>query len=338
MKICFIVNNPKTQKPTYTTAHLALSAVRRGHEVFLVGVNELTLRETLVCGNAVKPKKSASMGAFISELKEAPTSHEILSGCDLVFLRNNTSEGAGLLSKGSIALEVGRLFRSQGARVVNDPDGLARAQSKLYLTSFPSEIRPKTLISRDVAELKKFLQELDRAAIVKPVSGFGGEDVFYIRRKQSTNLNQILSVVCREGYAVAQEFLPEAKNGDKRLLLLNGEPIRWGSSPEDVAMYRRMRPKGDFRNNIHIGGRRCRALFTEVEQRLVERMRPKLVEDGLTLVGVDIVGDKLLEVNVFAPGGVHNISELCKVNVADQIIARFESCAETTKLQEASKA
>jgi glutathione synthase len=324
VKICFIVNNPKTQKTTYTTAHLAFSAVKRGHEVWLVSAGDLTIREGLVLGACVKAKDMPNMSEFVNELRTTMSRTQVISGCDIVFLRNNPSEGAASPLRGNPALDIGRLLEQQKSRVINAPDGLARAQSKLYLTRLPPEILPKTLVSRDPKEIKRFLQELQGPGILKPINGFGGENVFYLRRKQVINLNQTIDVVCRDGFAMVQEFLPEAKDGDKRLLLLDGQPIRWGTSPDQVAMYRRMRPKGDFRNNIHIGGQRRRALFTQAEQTIVEALRPFLQRDGLSFVGVDIVGAKLLEVNVFAPGGIHNINELCRINVADLMLSTLE--------------
>jgi glutathione synthase len=324
LKIVFIVNNPKTQKPTYTTAHIALAAVKRGHEVYLVAAGDLTINKGLVLGACVKAKDMPTMLDFVNELRGTMTRTQVISGSDFVFLRNNPSEGTTSPLRGSPALDFGRLLEQQKSRVINSPDGLARAQSKLYLTRLPPEILPKTLVSRDPKEIKHFLQSLAGPGILKPINGFGGENVFYMRRKQVINLNQTIDVVCREGFAMVQEFLPEAKDGDKRLLLLNGQPIRWGDAPDQVAMYRRMRPKGDFRNNIHIGGHRRRALFTQAEQNIVDTLRPTLLQDGLSFVGVDIVGTKLLEVNVFAPGGIHNINELCRVDVADLMLATLE--------------
>jgi glutathione synthase len=205
--------------------------------------------------------------------------------------------------------------------VVNDPDGLLRAGSKMYLAGFPEEIRPRTLISRNVDKIKEFLRELDGPAILKPLAGYGGQNVFYVRRGQVANLNQMISAVRKDGYVIAQEYLPAVARGDKRVLLLNGEPIRAG---KHVAAYRRMRPKDDIRNNMHVGGQRKRCDFSEVERRICDLLRPRLVADGLYFVGVDVVGDKILEINVFAPGGVHNINELYGVNVGVEVVADLE--------------
>ena len=127
-------------------------------------------------------------------------------------------------------------MRLAGTLVVNDPEGLRRAGSRMYLADFPADVRTKTLVSRSKKRLKEFLRALDGPAVLKPLSPRGGENVFYLRRRQVSNLNQIITAVTKDGYAIAQEYLPEIEQGEKRLLLLNAEPIRVGKR---VAIYRR---------------------------------------------------------------------------------------------------
>jgi glutathione synthase len=191
----------------------------------------------------------------------------------------------------------------------------------MYLAGFPAELRPKTLVTRSIERVRAFLRELDGPAIIKPLSGFGGKNVFYVARGQSANLPQMISTVRRDGYVIAQEYLPAVAKGDKRVLLLGGAPLRVGGM---VAAYRRMRPKDDIRNNMHVGGSRRRAEFSDEEQRICDLLRPRLAADGLYLVGVDLVGDKILEINVHAPGGIHNINELYDVDVGTAVIRDLE--------------
>ena len=120
---------------------------------------------------------------------------------------------------------------------------------------------------------------------------------------------------------MAQEYIPDVKKGDKRLLLLNGSPIYAGNR---VAMYRRVAAKGEIRSNMHVGGTRKTVEFTKVEAKIAEIIRPKLIADGLYLVGADIVGNKLLEINVFCPGGINNINELYDINVGELVIQDLE--------------
>jgi glutathione synthase len=326
MRICFVVNAVRTQRLTYTTMHLAFEARRRGHEVHLAGIDgfsygddDQVLAQTVCLPQAGLPTLPRYWKALTAD--EAPKSEVSLSGFDVVFLRNNPatlSEGADRFNP---AIDFGRRLKRSGVMVVNDPDGLLRAGSKMYLAGFPEQVRPKTLITRSAAQIKRFLKELDSPAILKPLAGFGGQNVFYMRRGQISNLNQMISAVRKGGYVIAQEYLHEIARGDKRVLLVGGEPVRIG---KHVAAYKRMRPKDDIRNNIHVGGQRKRCDFTETEQQICDLLRPRLVADGLYFVGVDVVGDKVLEINVFAPGGIHNINELYKVNVGEAVIQDLE--------------
>lgn len=326
MRIAFVVNNVRTQRPTYTTLHIAFEAHRRGHEVRFVSVDAFSHSDdNRVLAMAARPagKKLDTARAYCKALtaEDCPVEEICLNELDVVFLRNNPNVGStDPADRFNPALDFGRRLKRHHVLVVNDPDGLMRAGSKMYLSGFPEEIRPKTLISRNPGEVKAFLKSLDGPAIIKPLAGFGGQNVFYVA-KGEPNLNQMISAVRKQGFVIAQEYLPAVSEGDKRVLLLAGEPIRVG---ERVAAYRRMAPKDDIRNNMHVGGSRQPAEFSDVERRICDLLRPRLVGDGLYLVGVDVVGDKILEINVFAPGGIHNINELYGVNVGERVIEDLE--------------
>ncbi|MES1165748.1 MAG: glutathione synthase, partial [Verrucomicrobiota bacterium] len=331
MRLCFVVNSVKTQRPTYTTAHLAFSAFRRGHDVAFVPVDALSqgqgqggrgqgqVDDGEVLGEIVRPRpgRVRDTVAYVKGLTAPRAIRETarLSDFDVVFLRNNPNAGkwdAGDQDGFNPAIDFGRRLKRAGVMVVNDPDGLTRAGSKMYLAGFPVELRPKTLVTRSLERVRAFLRELDGPAIIKPLSGFGGKNVFYLGRGQTANVAQMISTVRRDGYVMVQEYLPAVTKGDKRVLLVGGSVCSVGGT---VAAYRRMRPKDDIRSNMHVGGVRKRSEFTEVEARICELLRPRLVADGLYFVGVDLVGDKILEINVFAPGGIHNINELYGVDV-----------------------
>jgi glutathione synthase len=325
MRVCFVVNNVRTQRPTYTTVHLAYAAHRRGHDVAFVSVDGLSHRdEDHVSGDLVRPSPgrlrdaAAYARALVGERVRKESAR--LSDFDVVFLRNNPNVGTDGPSFNP-ALAFGRRLRGAGILVVNDPDGLLRAGSKMYLAGFPADVRPKTLVTRSAERVRSFLRELDGPAIIKPLHGFGGQNVFYVARGQTANLAQIISTVRDAGYLIVQEFLPAVAKGDKRVLLLGGEPIHVDGH---YAAYRRMRPKDDIRNNMHVGGARKPSGLGESERRICDLLRPRLVADGLYFVGVDLVGDKILEINVFAPGGIHNINELYGVDVGTFVIRDLE--------------
>jgi glutathione synthase len=326
MRVCFVVNNVRTQKPTYTTLHLAFAGHRRGHDVAFASVDAFSQGEgSEILADVVRPKpgRIRDAAAFARALTGAGAPHEDarMVDFDVLFLRNNPNAGAHEADTFNPALDFGRRLKAQGVLVVNDPDGLSRAGSKMYLAGFPAELRPKTLITRSVERVRAFLRELDGPAIIKPLSGFGGQNVFYVGRGQTANLSQMISTVRQDGYVIVQEYLPAVAKGDKRVLLLSGAPLRVG---ETVASYKRMRPRDDIRNNMHVGGSRRRTDFSEAERRICDLLRPRLTADGLYFVGVDLAGDKILEINVFAPGGVHNINELYDIDVGTAIIRDLE--------------
>jgi glutathione synthase len=325
MRVCFVVNSVRTQRSSYTTVHLGFAAHRRGHDVAFVSVDHLSHDGTHVWGALVRAKgeRPRNTLAYVKGLRSSDASKELarLDDFDVVFLRNNPHvtgpEGDGF----NPAIEFGRRLKQSGVMVFNDPDGLVRAGSKMYLAGFPVEIRPRTLITRSVERVRAFLRELDGPAVIKPLHGFGGQNVFYVGRGERVNLAQIISTVKNQGYFIVQEYLSAVRNGDKRVLLLGGVPVL---VDEHWATYKRMRPKDDNRNNMHVGGARRSATLSEGERRICDLIRPRLVADGLYFVGVDLVGDRILEINVFAPGGIHNINELYSVDVAEAVVRDLE--------------
>jgi glutathione synthase len=325
MRVCFVVNSVKTQRPTYTTAHLAYAAHRRGHEVALVSVDDLShADDSTVFGEVARVAETQpDRAGFVRALVAAASAreHASLNDFDVVFLRNNphVTEGAG--PRFNPAIEFGQRLKRAGVMVVNDPDGLMRAGSKMYLATFPPEMRPRTLTTRSPERVRSFLRALDRPAVLKPLHGYGGQNVFFVARGETANLAQIITAVQSRGYLIVQEYLRAAEKGDKRVLLVGGVPLRAG---QRVAAYRRVHPKDDMRNNMHIGATRRACKLSAVERGVCDLIRPRLVADGLYFVGVDIVGDKILEINVFAPGGINNMNELYGVDLGDAAIADLE--------------
>ncbi len=209
-----------------------------------------------------------------------------------------------------------------GVVVLNDPDGLAKAASKMYFQMFPEEVRPKTVITRDRQEIKDFAKEHGGNIVLKPLQGSGGESVFLVRPDDVPNLNQMIDAVSRSGYVIAQEYLPDAAEGDTRLFLMNGHPLRYKGK---YAAFRRQRTGGDMRSNIHAGGSLAPAEIDDVALRVAEIVRPKLVQDGMFLVGLDIVGNKLMEINVFSPGGLGSAQKFEGVNFSRAVLESLES-------------
>jgi glutathione synthase len=209
----------------------------------------------------------------------------------------------------------------RGVLVVNDPQGLAQAANKLYLLDFPVDIRPATLVTRNSEQVHAFIAEHGGHAVLKPLLGSGGESVFVVHPDEDSNVNQIIEVICRGGYVVAQEYLPAAEDGDVRLLLLNGQALE---SDGAYAAFRRLPTGSDPRSNTSAGGKEVAVTIGETELAIVEAVRPKLDKDGMFFVGLDIAGDKLMEINVFSPGGLAGSAHFTGVDFASMVIEALE--------------
>jgi glutathione synthase len=334
MKIAFVVNDVKTEEAAYTTTRLAMTAVNRGHKCFVFGVGDFVYAaDGSIHARARKaPGKSyKSLEKFLKELQSEENEAEsvCLDELDVVLLRNDPSadatdrpwaQSAGIL--------FGELVARRGVMVLNDPGHLAHALNKTYFQHFPEEVRPKTCISRNVEEIKRFIDEQGDRVVLKPLQGSGGKNVFLVGEDEKANLNQMIDAVIRDGYAVAQEYLPAAKDGDVRLFVMNGLPLQRNGK---YAAFRRVNKTGDARSNMHSGGESEPVEVTDEMLRLVEIVRPKLVNDGMYLVGLDIVQDKLLEVNVFSPGGLGSSSCFADVDFSKVVIEDLERKVEYRK-------
>jgi glutathione synthase len=323
MRIGFIVNDINTEESGFTTMRLGQSAVNLGYEAWVMGVGDLIYEHDDSIGAFARsvPKNSyKTSAAFLDDLKGKKAKVEKISvdDLDVLMLRNNPADDAiGRPWAVTVAIEFARLAARRGVVVVNDPNGLAKAGSKLYFQLFPEAVRPTTVITRDRDEIKAFVKSMNGTAVLKPLMGSGGASVFLVRPHDVPNLNQMIDAVSRDGYVIAQEYLPAAEEGDKRLFIMNGRPLRVKGK---YAAFRRRRSGGDMRSNIHAGGKKAEGEITDVDLRIAEMVRPKLVQDGMFLVGLDIVGDKLMEINVFSPGGLGSAQSFAKINFSRYVV------------------
>ena len=326
MKIGFVVNRVATEEPGYTTTRLAMTATRMGHEVWLMGVDDFAHDPdgsvTATAGSA--PTKShRSLKTYLESIQSEESSERIVvDELDVLMMRNDPAEDANerpwAVASGVL---FGQLAMSRGVLVVNDPTSLADAVNKTYFQHFPEEARPRTMISRDPVAITGFIEELKGAAVLKPLQGSGGAGVFLVSAKESPNLNQMIEALSRDGYIVVQEYLAAAKDGDTRLFVMNGRPLERDGQ---YAAFKRVNESNDMRSNMHVGGEAHPTKITPEMLHLVDLVRPKLIEDGMFLVGLDIVGDKLMEVNVFSPGGLGSSERLYEVDFTQPVIEALE--------------
>jgi glutathione synthase len=327
MRIGFVVNDVATEQAGYTTTRLAMSALNRGHEAWLMGVGDLAYDpDDTVSARARRAPKSKykSQQLFLSDLQGPRAEYQRVNvgDLDVLLLRNDPAEDHRKRTWAQTAgITFGRAAMGRGVIVLNDPNSLAGAVNKMYFQLFPKEVRPDTLITRDRDEIKAFAREHGGDIVIKPLQGSGGEGVFLIRKNDLGNLNQIIEAVSRDGYVVAQEYLHEATEGDVRLFMMNGEPLRYKGK---FAAFRRLRASDDIRSNIHAGGTKAAAEVDDRMLQIAEIVRPKLVHDGMFLVGLDIVGDKLMEINVFSPGGLGSAQSFEGVNFPAAVIMALE--------------
>lgn len=327
MRLGLVVNDVATEKAQYSTTRLALAANRRGHEVWLMGVGDLSHGETgtvMARARAPQDRSYRSLKSFLKDIQDPEMAAELISveELDVLMLRNDPAEDAVERPWAQAAgVLFGQLAVAGGVLVVNDPSHLANALNKTYFQHFPEEVRPRTLISRTPEDIKAFVGELGGKAVLKPLQGSGGQGVFMIRGRKGENLNQIIETITRDGFVVAQEYLKKAEEGDVRLFVMNGAPLEVGGK---IAAFRRVNEEDDIRSNMHVGGKAERVKVTDEMLRLVSLVRPRLIKDGMFLVGLDIVGDKLMEVNVFSPGGLGSAGDIHDVDFAAAVIEALE--------------
>lgn len=327
MKIGFMVNDVKTEEAGYTTTRLAMYATNRGHETWHIGAGDFAYavdEKTRAYARGVSGKRYKSLEGFLAELQGKKARRESISvdDLDVLLLRSDPSTETGARSWAATAgINFGRIAMRRGVVVLNDPNGLAKATDKMYFQLFPEEVRPRTVISRDRDDIKHFVKEEGGTAVLKPLQGSGGRGVFLVRPGDQSNLNQMIESIVRDGYVIAQEYLPAAAEGDTRLFLVNALPYRYKGK---YCAFRRVRTGDDMRSNIHAGGRKREAEIGAEALRLAEIVRPRLVQDGMFMVGLDIVGDKLMEINVFSPGGLGSAQSFEKVNFSVGVIEALE--------------
>ena len=323
MRVGLMVNDVQTEQPEYTTVRLAARLVNSGHEAWLMGAGDFVYDtdEKVHAIARTGPKDSyGNDAAFLRDVQgpKARVERITVDDLDVLLLRSDPSTEQGERAWAQTAgIVFGRVAMRHGVIVLNDPNGLAKATNKMYFQLFPESVRPRTLISRDRGEIKKFIKAEGGQAVLKPLQGSGGAGVFLVQPNSGANLNQMIEALSRDGYIIAQEYLPAAAEGDTRLFVMNGIPFRYRGK---YAAFRRRRTGEDMRSNIHAGGKLQQVEISDIHLKVAEIVRPKLVQDGMFLVGLDIVGDKLMEINVFSPGGLGSAQRFEKVRFTQGVI------------------
>jgi len=331
MRIAFFVNDVASEVDEYTTTRLARAAAQGGHEVWYVGVGDVEHGESdgqlVARAHAAEFDKDDTLESFMGRIKERTAERIVMDDLDALFLRNDSIEDQQERPWASpLGVVFGQSLKARGVTVVNDPITLTRATSKLYLEEFPEKIRPRSLVTRDPEAIKRFVSDVGHC-VVKPLYGAKGRNVFMIENEGETNLAQITEAVLQDGYAIVQEFADGGENGDARIFLLDGQILECEGR---LAAFRRVPAGNDPRANISTGGQPVRLEIGDVERGIIEMMSSKLVADGMYFVGIDVVGDKVVEINAESPGGIQSVERLYEIDVCPTVIENLERRTNST--------
>lgn len=327
MKICFVLNKIANEG-CRTSITMMAKAHEMGHDVCATGVGGFNLNHsgvlTLDTVALAKGKKAKAPEHYLEALKGTESIQKRIdaNSLDVLFIRNNPNEersGREWAEHSGIAF--GRMVQQLGVLVLNDAYALSNAFiDKLYFEELPKSIKPASIITRKQDDILNFWEDNNKKMVLKPLEGSGGQNVYMIDENRR-NLNQIITTLTTEGYIIAQEFLPEVIQGDVRILLMNGRILEQGGKQ---AIIRRVSGEGEFRSNFSLGATAESSELTKEMQYIVDVTAPRLIADGLFFVGLDIVKDKLIEINVLSPGGLNWFSDIGLPDFTDAIIKAIE--------------
>ncbi|MGV0815257.1 hypothetical protein ABQF34_25145 [Mycolicibacterium boenickei] len=330
MRIAFLVNRAETEVDEYATTRLAKAAALMGHEVWYVGLGDVSIGEPDgQIGARARPgiaRDEDTLTEFVDRMKESSPERICMDEFDAVFLRNDSVEDRQDRPwASSLGSMFGQLLVANGVTVVNDPAVLMRAALKVYLDEFPPQIRQRSLVTQNVDDVRDFISSVGRS-IIKPLCGAQGRNVFMIVSDDEPNLNQMMESVLEDGYIYAQGYVEGAEDGDMRIFLLDGELIEVDGHP---AAFRRVPEGNDPRANICKGGRVQPEEVTDKQRAVIEAMHDKLAQDGMFFVGIDMIGDKVIEINAESPGGLQAMEHLYGVDICPVVIDALERRTQT---------
>lgn len=297
MNLLFVMDPFSTVHPFKdSTVTMMLEADRRGWSCFYCLLHELAVVENRPHARARRVRVWRPDKAEDPFYEEGPTEALWLDELDAVFMRKDPPfDRAFIFATFILDLAVGH------ALVVNDPVGLRLANEKMYAFWFPELIPPSTVSCRP-ADLRAFMAAHGGEMILKPWDMAGGGGIFHVHQGDR-NLSSLLEMTTRFGteYVIAQQYLPEVRRGDKRILLVDGEPL---------GGFLRVPAEDEHRSNMHVGGRVVAAELTARDREICAQVGPALKRDGLLFVGIDVIGGHLTEVNVTSPTGIQEVRAL----------------------------
>ncbi len=321
MNICFLMYPWEQVDPDNdTTLALIHECCKRGHGVATCTPYNLTIRNSVAHAFCSVINRAEKVPSSLKSFYNKATFREEmlpLAGFDVIFMRANPPLDPIMLNfLDSVKHDV---------FIVNSVEGLREANNKLYTAAFVdpnNDIIPVTHVSKNKDYLIRQIRESKTdKMILKPLNGYGGSGVILIEKSAMSSINSLLDfyITNADGtsnYVILQEYIEGAEEGDVRILILNGKPI---------GAMKRVPGKDDHRSNVSAGGTVQKHTLTKKEKELCKAIGPKLVKDGLYFVGIDVIGGKLIEVNVMSPGGITYMNKVYKTRLQEKVIDFLES-------------
>jgi len=313
MKLAFIIDPIAKLDPAHdTSVALMEAACRRGYEVFITNMNTLSVKD----GKAwafLQPIKIHPVPLVDGKWQVPSPWYEVSEGkfqpleaMQFVWMRPDPP----VTNEYLYATYILDYVDASKSKVINSPQGLRAANEKMYALQFTKAI-PKTIVTADKGIIRDFVAA-EGKAVMKPLNGKGGEGILFLE-VGDRNINSLIEISTNIGKTpvMVQEYLPDAQLGDKRIILLDGEPI---------GAVNRVPQSGEFRGNMAAGGSAVQVNITDREREICNQLAATLKRDGLMFVGIDVIGGYLTEVNVTSPTAIREIDRLDGVCLGDRVM------------------
>lgn len=314
MKFAFIIDPIAKLDPGHDSSVAMMEAAQElGHQVYITQVQQMGV----VAGQAMAHLTPVTLtpvtlgdnrwDAVPDWYTLGDTQWQPLDTMDAVFMRTDPPVTVPYL----YATYILDYIDPAKTKVINSPQGIRAANEKMYALQFTGAI-PKTIVSQDKTVIRETVETWGGEAVLKPLGGKAGEGILFLSSRDR-NFNSMIEISTKQGQepVMVQTYLPAAKDGDKRIILLNGEPL---------GAVNRIPTGKEFRGNMAVGGRTAKVDITERELEICNQLAPTLQRDGLIFVGIDIIGGYLTEVNVTSPTGIREIDRLNTVKLGHQVI------------------
>jgi glutathione synthase len=291
-----------------STFAVMLAAQKAGHGIYYTAANSLFLRDGSVYANIVNLRVIDDKKNWF-EYIDSPR-EQALDIIDIIWMRLDPPFNMSYIYT-TYLLDI---IEKKGVRILNKPSSIRDCNEKLFAQWFPT-LCPPTLVTKNISQLHNFLIEQSRI-IVKPLDGMGGKGIFYLEHNDK-NKNVILETVTQQGneFIMAQRFLPEIVAGDKRITMINGEPLEYAVA--------RIPAEDDIRGNLASGGRATVVPLTTRDRWLCQQISATLNEKGLFWVGVDVIGDYITEINVTSPTCLREVEEHTHIPIAELLVSKL---------------